>query len=67
MANFVQVNLCQKLSFLDQLIHNMTRDCSRLKNWVAKGVASEVNDIIQDYGPISEATRSLPGIYALKS
>ena len=24
----VQVNLCQKLSFLNQLTHNMTRDCS---------------------------------------
>ena len=26
--NNVQVNLCQKLSFLNQLNHNMTRDCS---------------------------------------
>ena len=25
---FLQVNLCQKLSFLNQLTHNMTRDCS---------------------------------------
>ena len=25
---YVQVNLCQKLSFLNQLTHNMTRDCS---------------------------------------
>ena len=24
----LQVNLCRKLSFLNQLIHNMTRDCS---------------------------------------
>ena len=24
----VQVNLCQKISFLNQLTHNMTRDCS---------------------------------------
>jgi len=24
----MQVNLCQKLSFLNQLTHNMTRDCS---------------------------------------
>ena len=24
----IQVNLCQNLSFLNQLIHNMTRDCS---------------------------------------
>ena len=24
----LQVNLCQKLSFLNQLTHNMTRDCS---------------------------------------
>ena len=31
---FAQVNLCQKLSFLKQLTHNMTRDCSlnSLKN-----------------------------------
>ena len=30
----LQVNLCQKLSFLNQLTHNMTRDCSlnSLKN-----------------------------------
>ena len=26
--NIVQVNLCQKLSFLNWLTHNMTRDCS---------------------------------------
>ena len=26
--HFVQVNLCQKLLFLHQLIHNMTTDCS---------------------------------------
>ena len=25
---FLQVNLCQKLSFLNQLTDNMTRDCS---------------------------------------
>ena len=24
----IQVNLCQKLSFLNQLTHNMTRECS---------------------------------------
>ena len=26
--NIVQVNLCQKLLFLHQLTHNMTKDCS---------------------------------------
>ena len=25
---FVQVNICQKLSFLPQITHNMTTDCS---------------------------------------
>ena len=25
---YSEVNLCQKLSFLNQLTHNMTRDCS---------------------------------------
>ena len=38
-----------------------------MKNWVAEGVASEVNDFIQDGGPISEATGSLLGIYDLKA
>ena len=35
---FLQVNLCQKHSFLNQLTHNMTTDCSLIYNFSARKI-----------------------------
>ena len=36
--SYVQVNLCQKHSFLNQLTHNMTTDCSLITYWLHSSV-----------------------------